>query len=175
MRDQLNDKILLYRLESSHDRDAFEALYWRYRPALLRFIYVRVPTRETAEDVLSEVFVEMWRYVVEEGRRITHFRGLAYKIARGKIAGYYKSKETGHVPLHEVSEGVLKYEEEYEEVDTAVLRAIFSLSPEDAELVMLRYVEGLRVKDIADIMDKSSAAISVKIGRLLKKLEEALA
>jgi len=174
MKDTLNEKILLFRLQTRQDADAFEELYWRYRPALFRFIYVRVPAKEVAEDIISEVFIEMWRYVVEEGRRINHFRGLAYKIARNQIATYYRSNGPDHIPLHEISEEVLKYENEYQEVDTELLQAIFSLKPEDAEIMMLRYVEELRVRDIADIVGKEASAVSARINRLLKKLKEEL-
>jgi len=175
MKDYIDEKILLFRLQTRRDERAFEELYRRYRPALLRFIYVKVPTREIAEDMLSEVFVGLWRYVNEK-RRITHFRGLAFKIARTQIASYYRSEEgRQHVSLDEISEKALKYEEAYQEVDTELLNAVFSLKPEDVEIVMLRYVEGMRVRDIAQIFGKKATSISMQLHRALKKLKDELA
>src|SRR5260221_14357104 len=74
--------------------EALSALYRRFLPGVFGYIAARVPDRATAEDLTSDVFVQM----VE---RISHLRasdeaGVAawmLQIARVTVVGYYRKRE----------------------------------------------------------------------------------
>ena len=47
----LNEKILLYKLQTEQDPEAFVALYDNYVKRIYRFVYFKVATHEEAEDI----------------------------------------------------------------------------------------------------------------------------
>src|SRR3989338_11001101 len=148
----LQEKLLIYRLETRHDPDAFAELYDAYHNAIYRFIFFKVPSSEIAEDATGDVFLKLWTHVME-GRRITNFRALAYQIARTTIADHYRgAKQT--VTLEEVAEletmtvdmgssfgGPIDRE--------TLFQALVKMKPEHMELIMLFYVEDVNIKEIA--------------------------
>ncbi len=59
---------------------------------------------------------------------------------------------------------------EYQEV----LDTIKDLEEKDREVLMLKYVEGLDPKDIAEILNETANAISVRLNRATKRLQQKL-
>src|SRR3989344_1877401 len=142
MREELEEQLLIYRLETTQDEDAFAELYRRYKSALYRFILFRVSNAEIADDVTADVFLKLWAWVVER-RRITHFRGLLYRIARNTVIDqYHAAKPT--ISLEE-AEMVAPITEDLGitvggAIDREVVtRAVMELDSDDMELLTLFY------------------------------------
>jgi RNA polymerase sigma-70 factor (ECF subfamily) len=53
----------------------------------------------------------------------------------------------------------------------SALQLINSLEEKDRWIIVMRYVEGLSVKEIAEVLDERENTISVKIHRALKELQ----
>src|SRR5215469_10603111 len=74
--------------------EALSALYRQLLPAVFGYIAARVPDRATAEDLTSDVFVQMVESVSR--LRASDEAGVAawlLKIARMTVAGYYRKRE----------------------------------------------------------------------------------
>lgn len=169
----LEEKLLVYRLETTQDAEAFSTLYSYYYPAIYRFIKFRVASADIAEDIASEVFLKLWNYVTER-RRITHFRGLAYRITRNTIIDHYRtSKPT--IPLEEaimlepVTDDLSAMVGAVIEHDV-VAKALARLKPDDTEIIVLFYIEQLSVKEIATVLNKRSGAVRVHLHRAREAL-----
>jgi RNA polymerase sigma-70 factor (ECF subfamily) len=52
------------------------------------------------------------------------------------------------------------------------LELVNNLKDKEREVILLRYVEGLSVKEIAEVLDERENTISVKIHRALKELQD---
>ena len=173
----IHESLLISRLNAAADQDAFAQLYQKYRFDIFRFVKMKVPTAETAQDITSDVFVQSWIYI-GKGNTVTHFRGLIYKIARNKIAEYYRSAEYRKViSLEELPHGLLRttISIDEREIDTAALvEALYALSDDHTEVLTLRYIEDLKVAEIAVILGKKSSATSVILHRAKQALKEEL-
>src|SRR3989344_2015279 len=92
-RNTIAEKLLLLKLRTTEDPEAFAKLYDIYAKRIYSFVFFKVSNREEAEDITSEVFLKAWRYINEK-KSIESFSGLLYKLARNCIIDLYRSKAT---------------------------------------------------------------------------------
>ena len=87
---KIQDKILLIRLKK-RDPEAFARVYDMYVTPIYRFIYFKVSRRQDAEDLTSEVFMKVWKYVATTDEDIENLRALLYRSARNIVIDFYRS------------------------------------------------------------------------------------
>ncbi len=175
MKDEIEEKLLMYRLEATQDPEAFSTLYTHYYPAIYRFILFRVSNRDVAHDVAADVFLKLWTHVIER-RKVTHFRALAYRIARNTVVDHYRTVRPT-ISLEDAEMFTPMTEDLGITIGGAIDRevvthAVMGLDPDDMELIMLFYAQGLRVKEIATIVNKREGAVRVQLHRIRKLLRE---
>lgn len=176
------EKFLLVRIRVFKDEGAFEALLKEYSAPLQRFLYSKLPTFTDVEDAYSNLLMKLWEYATTTP--IDHFSGLAYTIARRTVANFYESrKKVEHVHISdEYEEGAVTIEshETVEKLEskidaTWVKDALKKMHNEDdREVIILRFLEGYAIKDIAKYIGKTPNATSVLLNRALKKLRQIL-
>src|SRR5688572_5691269 len=88
----LIDQYQLYRVRTRRDADAFANLYDRYITSIYRFVYLKLPTREVAEDVTSETFLRFWNAILQN-TEIRNVRAFLYQIARNLVVDFYRQEE----------------------------------------------------------------------------------
>src|SRR5689334_12519885 len=88
----LVDQYLLFRIRTRRDAGAFASLYDRYVLQIYRFVYLKLPSKEQAEDVTSDTFLKTWEFLLKNNE-IRHFRALLYRIARNLVADAYRQQE----------------------------------------------------------------------------------
>ena len=176
MKDKFLEKKLLYKVVVQKDPDAYAQLYDLYVEKIYRFVYYKVSSKTEAEDITSEVFLKAWNYLIDrKDDSVASFSGLIYKITRNCIIDLYRKKARKvEAPLSEgeaitidMAESVhIRYEADQ------VLALVGKLKSDYQEVILLRYVDELEVKEIAEILGKSSTSVRVMIHRSLKKLEQ---
>lgn len=153
--------------------DAFYKLYNMLQQPMFGFIASRTNSREDAKDVLQLVFVDVWRslpkfsYVSDRA-----LYGFVYKIARRKLARYYKEQER----VVELGEEHMK--ENYEMINseaTQILPVMQKLKPKYREVLELRYWSSLPFADIAKFLKVRETTVKVRHHRALKKLKTLIA
>src|SRR5579862_2900756 len=79
------------------EAEAISLLYRHFLPGIFWYIAARMPERATAEDLTSEVFLEMVEGIHKvRGNTEAAFAAWLFQIARVTVAGYYRKHE--HVP-----------------------------------------------------------------------------
>jgi RNA polymerase sigma-70 factor (ECF subfamily) len=152
------------------DARQFVALYERYFGPVHRFVRMRVQERVASEDVTSDVFVAALSKLGEFRGNGT-FAAWLFRIAQNAVRDELRRRRTTE------DEGVLS-----ELVDArpgpetltlrnARLRSLLGdLSREQQDLVALRYGAGLRCSEIAEVLEKTPAAVRVQLHRTLAEL-----
>ena len=180
----LVDQYLLFRIRSKRDPEAFGRLYDRYVAAIYRFVYLKMPSKEAAEDVTSETFLRIWQYI-QQNNDVTHIRALLYRIARNLVVDAYRKQESSKtvsvtfmddetsnevaIDVSDQNKGRILIETR---ADFALLLSKISRLKEDYQDVLtLRLVDGLSFGDIAKVMEKSVGNVRVIYHRALKALE----
>ncbi len=179
---KIEEKLLLYKIRQN-DKEAFIKAYDLYIDQLYRFIYFKVGSREEAEDLCSAVFLKTWNYILEKSLKDEKtLRALLYKIARNLIIDHYR-KTKGKENISLDNAGDLEIADEKQNTgnrleltaDLLILETkLPELKDEYREVIILRFINELSIKEISEILDKPKGNTRVLIFRALKALKELL-
>ena len=151
-------------------------LFARYRVALYRWLLRLVSETATAEDLLSEVFLDVWRHAaVFEGRSSVSTWLLA--IARNKAISARRRRPdvelndelTSTLADPADDPGLMLEKKDREEV---LRRSVAQLSQGHAEIIDLVYYHGKSVNEVAEVMGLNAATVKTRMFYARKKLAE---
>lgn len=147
-----------------------------FGPRIDRFLRMRLPRVEDAQDAYAEVWARFWTYAQET--KVETVSGLIHTIARAAIAEFYKNRER-HPEVFAGSDdrvvdmAVPVHLDMIAQIDVGFLKqAMQALRDEDAQLIQLRHLEGYRIKDIARQLGKTENVVSVTLNRAMNKLRK---
>ena len=172
------DRALIERI-AARDRVAFESFFATHGSGLHRFVRDLVHDDGLAEELTSDVMVEVWRSAAKFGGR-SRVRTWLFGIAHHKALDALRRRRAVTVPLDELL-GVASAGEGPED---AALRAadrrrlddaLASLSAEHRAVLELIYVEGFSQKEIAEIVDCPHATVKTRAFYAKQRLRDALA
>jgi RNA polymerase sigma-70 factor (ECF subfamily) len=138
-------------------------LYDGYIERIYRYIYFRVTDEETAEDLTSQVFSKAWENLDRYKPSGAPFIAWLYTIARNAVIDHFRTrKET--VGLDEIaslsSAGPSPDELVELHFETEALRdALKSLTDEQQQVVVLKFIAGMTTDEIAKQLGKRPSAI----------------
>src|SRR5262245_29865794 len=170
-RESSSDKALIRRIAAG-DQSAMRALFARYRVALYRWLLRLVDDGALAEDLLSEVILDVWRQAASfEARSSVSTWLLA--IARYKALSARRRRTDAEldeaVPdIADDPEVTLQKKNRAEALRQSLLR----LSPDHREVIDLAYYHGKSVKEIAEIVSISEATVKTRMFYARRKLAE---
>lgn len=169
----------LVRQATSGDAEAFGALYDHYQPRIYRFVLLRVGRREEAEDITHQVFMSAWENIRRYEERGLPFTSWLYRIARNNVIDYYRTRRD-EVGLDTIDpEAFVAHH--YPEADAQraielvrVHKAIHELKPDYKDVVVMRFVEELSLREVAGALKKSEGAVKLLQYRAIKELKKQL-
>lgn len=180
MNNSFNDKFLVAATQAG-DEEAFGKLYDKYSQQIYRFIVFRLNSREDANDLVSEVFLKIWQYIVARDKNIDNFKALLYRMAGNLVIDYYRQSGREVQALDEDSWNKIVDETYNLEIkirqkeDARLIRlAMDKLSQDERELLVMRYIDDLEVKEISLILGKTTGAVRVALHRAIKALKEVI-
>lgn len=162
------------------DVAAFEALFRAYHRRLVAYVEGYVHSSEAAEEVVQDVFFGIWNRR-EQWELRGSVRGYLYASARNAALNYGRRKRletrglerVGADPLGVVAplpERGAQDRLEREEVAAEVRRAVQSLPERSRQVVMLRWEQGLKYAEIAEVMGISVKGVENQLARAVKTL-----
>lgn len=172
----IKEKILLYKIKATKDPESFALLYDAYVGPIYRFIYVKVSNKEEAEDIASDTFLKAWQYLIGEQADVANFRAFIYQIARNRVVDAYRERaRKNEQGLNEAD--AVTAAPNFHKIDATLegewlYGKMKQLKQEYQEVLLLRYVEELSLREIATILGKGSTAVRVTLHRAVKKLKE---
>jgi RNA polymerase sigma-70 factor (ECF subfamily) len=174
---EASDEILIGRIAGG-DRLAMQALYARHHVKVFRFVLRLVRNEASAQDLISEVFLDVWRQAARfEGRSAVSTWILA--IARFKALSSVRRRKEAQLDEEEAE--ALEDEADTPEValqkkDTGeVLRqCLAKLSPDHREIIDLVYYHEKSVEEVAEIVDIPENTVKTRMFYARKKLAELL-
>lgn len=165
----------------------FTEVYERESDSLFRFIYFRVSDRELSLDMVQEVFTRMWRSI-NDGKEIPNPRAFLFLTARNLVIDWYRKKKSESLDElmnwnDEGDEGDLPYEPgdpdahsdmQFKAEAAVVLEGLKKIAPHYAEVVYLRYIEGLEPQQIGTMIGTNANTVSIRLTRGLEALRKVL-
>ena len=173
----LDDERNLVEAAQSGDGEAFSRIYEAYFDRVYRFIYFRVADNEMAEDLASQVFLKAWENL-QRYRPHGPFLAWLYAIARNTVIDSYRTRKQV-ISLDEAApiaaqDDKLDDRLQLEFEMQALQRAMQHLTPEQQEVITLRFIADYDTDQIARLMGKSEGAIRALQMRALQALGRAM-
>jgi RNA polymerase sigma-70 factor (ECF subfamily) len=164
--------------EAQGDPRAFAALYDRYRDRIYWYLLTRTNSAEDADDLLQQVFLKALDALGQYRPARGPFAAWLFGIARHTTATF-QARRRPTVAWDLVPEVLLPVDEHDLEAqlvrreDLGRLRRCFGrLEAHKRELLILRFVTGLTMSEIAAVIGKSEAATKKQLARTLRALKE---
>lgn len=171
----LQERILLFRIQKLRDERAFGELYDLYKKRIARFVALKVSDSNTVDELVSDVFVKAWKYLLED-EPVSYPQALLFRIARTTVADYYRARNTDYVGLSEDVEDAVQSElpeKTDAKLEEKLVRDMLNLLHESyREALVLRYFEQMSVAEIAEALDKTPGTVRVLLHRAEKALQE---
>lgn len=151
--------------------------YEEFSDAIFRHCYFRIGDREKAKDLMQDTFTKSWKYI-SEGTVVQNLRPFLYRVANNLIIDEYRKKK--EVSLDNLmAEGFDPGFEERGKMDQNIdarmaITVLNQIDEKYREVVLMRYIDDLSPKEIADITGESENNVSVRIHRGLKQAKELL-
>lgn len=153
----------------------FSEIYEEHADAIFRFASFRLSDTEKAKDIVQETFVKLWEYL-SVGEQVDNPRALIFRIASNSVIDAYRRHkdisldfmtEEGFDPADSgQAERIISQSE-----GKIALKLLNELEPSLRDLLLLRYVDGLSVKEIAEVQNERENTVSVRLHRAMKELK----
>jgi RNA polymerase sigma-70 factor (ECF subfamily) len=160
----------------SNLKKEFSKIYDKYINQIYRFVFLKVNSKEIAEDITSETFLKVWESY--KNNKIENISAFLYQVARNLITDYYRQKSrTQFLPLESVSiidpsNNLKEISENKSDIET-IKSALFRLENENYQnIIIWHYLNDLSIKEISKINNQSEGAVRVMLSRALKELKE---
>ena len=170
-----SDEMLVARIAGG-DRLAMQTLFARYRTPVYRWLLRLVGNETVAEDLLSDVFLDVWR---QAGRFQARSAVSTWLLAIARFKALSARRGRKNADLDETIEATVADSADKPEVvlqkksrDQFVRTALTTLSPEHREIIDLVYYHDKSVDECAQILGVPSGTVKTRMFYARKKLAE---
>ena len=186
-----SDEELLRRFNDG-DAEAFATLVRRYERPLYNFILRSVRRRERADELLQDVFLKVvqrsrdfkgnsklstWIYTIARNLCIDHSRKMVFRRHKSLDAPGRASSEDGPTLLDRTAAHGAEPDRAAvaEDLRQRIADAVEELPEEQKDVFLMRQVQGMRFKEIAEVIGIPENTVKSRMRYALERLQRALA
>ena len=174
-----NDEQALIQQVAAGDRQAFQEVYEKFRPAVARFVTRLMGRTDLVEEVVNDTMVIVWQKADRfrgESRLSSWILGIAYRTALKRL------RRMSRRPEEELTEDVLPVDHDGPDQHLAeqqsrnrVRRAVARLSPEHRAVVQLTFFQGLSYREIGSVLGCPENTVKTRMYHARRRLRKLLA
>lgn len=164
---------------------SFEKLYLRHKDPLLRYFLRQTSIRASAE----ELFQETWQSLIRNSANYqtsAKFSTYLYRIAHSRLVDHYRKQgradwlsldgqadDENAAPIQLESDNQSQPEQSHHKTQhkQQLLAGLEQLPPNQREVVILKFENGLTVREIAETLDENAEAVKSRLRYALSKLK----
>lgn len=172
-----NDADLLERARNL-DQEALGVIYDQFSPGLYRYAFRQLGTEVLAEDCVAEVFSRFLHAISRGGGPQEYLKSYLYRIAHNWITDQFRRQPLPPLPYEaeligdaEANPSRLTAEKLEQERVRHMLRL---LTPDQRQVIVLKYYEGFSNLEVAETLDKPVSAVKSLQHRALAALKRML-
>lgn len=175
--DPIEDDSLLRRANTG-DKAVISEIYHLYVDSIYQFCRLRLGNPQAAEDITSTVFTKLIAQIAKGKGPRHHLRGWLFQVARNAIYDTYGKVQSLPIETVEQWEYIDSVDPENEvlkSLDASKLREVMqSLSPDQQDVLLMRFDQQLSLKETADILGKNVNTVKTLQLRALTRLRKLL-
>lgn len=173
-----SDEVLV-QLVAGGDKDAMRALFARHNVRVFRFLTRIVGNDATAEDLLNEVFLEVWR---NAGRFEARSQVSTWILAIARFKALASMRRRQHDELDDEASEMIEDTTDNPEVTvqkterSALLQqCLQQLSVAHRQVVDLVYYHGQSIEEVAEIIGVPASTVKTRVFYARKRIAELMA
>ncbi len=158
--------------------EQFSLIYDQYIEKIYRFVYLKVNSRELAEDITSRVFMKAWEAYNKPATPIANMSGFLYQISRNMVIDHYRGRERATTvsfenvpPIADIRTNVHERAAINADIEQ-VKSALQNIKKDYQDVLILHYLEDMPVAEVAAILGKSEGSVRVMVHRGLNALKD---
>jgi RNA polymerase sigma-70 factor (ECF subfamily) len=166
------------------DQEALAAIFDTYQAGIYRYAMRLLGDPELAQECMAETFSRFLQALQRGGGPQQYLQAYLYRIAHNWITDHYRSKKPPSLPFDgELTDGILPCadlaqdppEQVEAELETRQVRAALALlTPEQRQVITLKYLEDWDNESIAQALGKPVGAVKALQHRALNALRRLL-
>ena len=161
------------------DKSAITAIYDSFHPKIYRYIYRQVGDVEMSRDLAAEVFRRFLQAIQNGTGPDNQLQAWLYRTAHNIVIDHYRrQKHRNHLELPDTypeAEFSLEWVVDQQLMAQMLRKAIHALTPEQQQVITLKFLEGFTNGEVAEIMKKPVGAVKSLQHRALNALQRHLA
>jgi len=160
------------------DRQALTTIYDAFQPPIYRYIYRQVDGEETARDLTADVFHRLLQAFQKGTGPDQYLQAWLYRVAHNAVVDFYRRQQhRDHLPLLEqvisAEDDPVRLAEDHITA-TAVRQSLRRLTPDQQQVIALKFFGGLNNQEIALIVAKPIGAVKALQHRAIAALQRQL-
>ena len=172
--------ILSFKVSEQDDERAFEQLFLHFYPRLLSFALTYLKNRDWAVEVVEDVLIHLWehRKVLPAIKNLTYYLYVATK--NGALNCLKKNRRDATIDLDEARTSAMQFHRHpeniliSEEIIREIEKAISALPGKCQLIFRLVKEEGLKYREVADLLAISIKTVEAQMTIALRKIQETL-
>ncbi len=153
--------------------------YYKYYKSVKSFVSKKIDDENVVEEIVNDVFLAVYNSLPNFNHQCSEFSFIC-GIAKHKIIDYYRKKKLKTVlfstsPLfEEIADKALTPERDVlkNELKEEILKTFGELKEGYGKLLRLKYIDGWKIKKIAEILEISTKAVESKLSRAKKEFQQ---
>lgn len=172
----VEEKILVGEIRK-RNKDVFESIFREYYTLLKSFAYHYIPDKLICDDIIQDLFVHLWNNAGQLYVK-TSLRAYLIQSIKNRCLNYLRDLKIHD--RHEILylESIFNLTEDEliadEELFQKVKKAINELPAEIAQVFLLKYYDGKKVKEISQIKKMSPNTVKKQLQKAKELLKESL-
>lgn len=165
--------------QAVYDKAAFNELYTYYFPRVYNFLFARLKNAAAADDVISEVFLKVYRHLPEYDSSRAAFSTWLFRIAGNQVTDYFRQQQHRREDTWEDFFDPASPEQEQPEARTLaaegkqeLLAAMDRLNERERKVLELKYWSELSNKEIAEVLGLTPGNVGIILFRSVDKLKK---
>jgi RNA polymerase sigma-70 factor (ECF subfamily) len=162
-------------------KSAMELLVNRYYKQIFSYVYRNTGQYHTSYDLTQEVFIKMMKGIYRFDNEEGSFKNWIFKIALNTVRDYFKGKSyREYKEISELDEGIRLENGKYVDLVSHlsqrqdVKNAILGLPEYQRNVIILRFYNDMKIKDIAKVMDTNESTVKSRLRQAIEKIRNIL-
>jgi RNA polymerase sigma-70 factor (ECF subfamily) len=160
------------------NEQALAEIYDRYSPSLYRYAIRLLGNADQAEDCIAETFSRFLHVLQKGGGPNQYLQAYLYRIAHNWVTDYFLSKSQLPLELEFPIEKNIQTDpqsaSENSQTKMRVREALMQLTPDQHQVIVLKFYDGLSNSEVAKAMRKPIGSIKSLQHRALRALNRLL-
>lgn len=165
----ISDFLLIQKIRNGDNRAGNEFVK-KYYPLIYQYCFLHIHDRDCAEDMTQETFVRFFEAVMNR-TDIAKVKSYLYRVAGNTVKNYYRKKK--ELLLEKLPDTVENNAADIE-VRLDIERAVARLPDEIREITILFFFQGLKQKDISDLLGIKLSLVKYRVSKAKEVLSKEL-